>query len=255
MLDKVKDINSLLQARLLNEMFVVDKTGVKTIEILNAAFEADEDHIVRPPNTEYIKREIEWYESQSLYVNDIPGETPAIWKAVADKNGKINSNYGYLIHSEENYSQYLSVLAELSENPDSRRANMIYTRPSIQMDAVFNGMSDFICTNNVQYFIRDGKLITSVYMRSNDAVFGYNNDLAWQKYVRDCLINDLETDTYKRYIPGPIYWNVGSLHVYERHFKFLEEPHDYRTGHYEIPSKNMIHVGTEDQKGAPFNPG
>ena len=253
MLDKVKDINSLFQAKLLNEVFVIDKSGVKTIEILNAAFEADEDHIVRPPNTEYIKREIEWYESQSLYVKDIPGETPAIWKAVADKNGKINSNYGYLIYSEENYSQYLSVLAELSENPDSRRANMIYTRPSIWQDYKIDGMSDFICTNNVQYFIRDGKLITSVYMRSNDAVFGYNNDLAWQKYVRDCLINDLETDTYKRYLPGPIYWNVGSLHVYERHFKFLEEPNDYRTGNWEMPSKNMMHVGTEQPKGAPFD--
>ena len=234
MLDKVKDINALFQAKLLNEMFVVDKTGVKTIEILNAAFEADEDFIVRPPNTEYITRELEWYESQSLDVNDIPGNTPAIWKAVSDKNDKINSNYGYLVHSEENYSQYLSVLAELSDNPESRRANMIYTRPSIQMDAFSNGMSDFICTNNVQYFIRDGKLITSVYMRSNDAVFGYNNDFAWQKHVRDSLIDDLETDTYKRYLPGPIYWNVGSLHVYERHFKFVEEPHDYRTGEYEI---------------------
>ena len=223
MLNTVKDINSLFQAKLLNEVFVIDKSGVKTIEILNAAFEADEDHIVRPPNTEYIKREIEWYESQSLYVKDIPGETPAIWKAVADKNGKINSNYGYLIHSEENYSQYLSVLAELGDNPDSRRANMIYTRPSIQMDAVFNGMSDFICTNNVQYFIRDNQLITSVYMRSNDAVFGYNNDLAWQKHVRDNLIDDLEKNTYKKYIPGPIYWNVGSLHVYERHFNLLDK--------------------------------
>ena len=253
MLDKVKDINSLFQAKLLNEVFVIDKSGVKTIEILNAAFEADEDHIVRPPNTEYIKREIEWYESQSLYVKDIPGETPAIWKAVADKNGKINSNYGYLTYSSDNWSQYNEVLKELNNNPDSRRANMIYTRPSIQIDAVLNGMSDFICTNNVQYFIRDGKLITSVYMRSNDAVFGYNNDLAWQKYVRDCLINDLETDTYKRYLPGPIYWNVGSLHVYERHFKFLEEPNDYRTGNWEMPSKNMMHVGTEQPKGAPFD--
>ena len=221
MLDKVKDINALFRARHLNEMFVVDKTGVKTVEILNAAFEADEDFIVRPPNQEYIKREIEWYESQSLDVNDIPGETPAIWKSVSDKNDKINSNYGYLVHSEENYSQYLSVLTELGDNPDSRRANMIYTRPAIQMEAFSNGMSDFICTNNVQYFIRDGKLITSVYMRSNDAVFGYNNDLAWQKHVRNNLIDDLEKDTRKRYALGPIYWNVGSLHVYERHFNLI----------------------------------
>ena len=221
MINNVEYIRNLFKARHLNDMFVVDKTGVKTVEIINAAFVADEDYILRPPNQEYIKREIEWYESQSLNVNDIPGETPAIWKAVSDKNGKINSNYGYLIHSEENYSQYLSVLVELANNPDSRRANMIYTRPNIQMDATSNGMSDFICTNNVQYFIRNNQLITSVYMRSNDAVFGYNNDLAWQKHVRDNLIDDLEKDTYKKYTPGPIYWNVASLHVYERHFNLL----------------------------------
>ena len=221
MIENVEFIKGLIKSKYINDVFVTDKTGCKTIEILTAVFEADEDFILRPPNQEYIKREIAWYESQSLNVSDIPGETPAIWKAVSDKNGKINSNYGYLVHSEENYSQYLSVLAELGDNPESRRANMIYTRPAIQMEAFSNGMSDFICTNNVQYFIRDGKLITSVYMRSNDAVFGYNNDLAWQTYVRDCLINDLETDTYKRYLPGPIYWNVGSLHVYERHFKFI----------------------------------
>ena len=221
MIENVEFIKGLIKSKYINDVFVTDKKGCKTIEIINAVFEADEDFILRPPNQEYIKREIAWYESQSLNVSDIPGETPAIWKAVSDKNGKINSNYGYLVHSEENYSQYLSVLAELGDNPESRRANMIYTRPAIQMEAFSNGMSDFICTNNVQYFIRDGKLITSVYMRSNDAVFGYNNDLAWQTYVRDCLINDLETDTYKRYLPGPIYWNVGSLHVYERHFKFI----------------------------------
>ena len=223
MIINVEYIKGLFKAKYLNDKFVIDKSGVKTIEIINAVFEADEDYILRPPNKEYIKREIEWYESQSLHVNDIPGETPAIWKAVADKNGKINSNYGYLVHSEENYSQYLSVLAELGDNPESRRANMIYTRPAIQMDAVYNGMSDFICTNNVQYFIRDNQLITSVYMRSNDAVFGYNNDLAWQKHVRDNLIDDLEKNTYKKYIPGPIYWNVGSLHIYERHFNLLDK--------------------------------
>ena len=100
---------------------------------------------------------------------------------------------------------------------------MIYTSPTIWLDAFKDGMSDFICTNNVQYFIRNKLLITCVYMRSNDAVFGYNNDYAWQEYVRNQLIDDLETDTYIRYNPGPIYWNVGSLHVYERHFDLIED--------------------------------
>ena len=152
-------------------------------------------------------------------MQDIPGETPAIWKQVASNLGVINSNYGYLIWSSDNHSQYDNVLRELNQNPDSRRANMIYTRPMIWSDYNVDGMSDFICTNNVQYFIRDNQLITSVYMRSNDAVFGYNNDYAWQVHVRDKLLEDLVTI----YEPGPIYWNVGSLHVYERHFDQLNE--------------------------------
>ena len=222
-MDRVEDIRKKIETIHRFKDYTIDKSGCKTVEIINACFQADEDHIIREPNQDYIKREIEWYESQSLFVNDIPGDTPQIWKDVASNLGVINSNYGYLIWSDDNISQYQNVLQELGENPDSRRAVMIYTRPHIWLDYYVDGMNDFICTNNVQYFIRGNTLLTSVYMRSNDAVFGYNNDLAWQTYVRDKLIDDLETDTEIRYEPGPIYWNVGSLHVYERHFKFIKE--------------------------------
>ena len=50
-----------------------------------------------PKHTDYAKREIEWYESQSLYVKDIPGKVLKIWEMCADKDGKINSNYGWCI--------------------------------------------------------------------------------------------------------------------------------------------------------------
>ena len=263
---KVKDVKDYFTNALKFKKFTTDKTGVKTIELINACFETDEPYIIRKPNEDYIKRELEWYESQSLMVQDIPGDTPAIWKSVASNLGVINSNYGYLTYSSDNWSQYNEVLKELNNNPDSRRANMIYTRPSIWQDYKVDGMSDFICTNNVQYFIRDDYLITSVYMRSNDAVFGYNNDLAWQTHIRDKLLADLDKD----YGICPIYWNVGSLHVYERHFKFIEslqknyitgkyvqteleeEPDDYRTGNWEMTAQNMIHAGTEHQKNEPY---
>ncbi|MGZ7196727.1 hypothetical protein ACXWOC_11115, partial [Streptococcus pyogenes] len=76
---------------------------------------------------------------------------------------------------------------ELIEKPDSRRAIMIYTRPSMQVDFERDGMSDFMCTNNVQYLIRDGRVHAIVNMRSNDVVFGFRNDYAWQKYVLESL--------------------------------------------------------------------
>jgi len=213
----VSDIRSALYRKLITEEYVTDKTGVKTLEIMNASFIADQPAIIGTVNEDYVERELAWYKSQSLNVNDIPGETPAIWKAVATEDGYINSNYGWCIWSDENHNQYTNVLDELKNNPDSRRANMIYTRPTMHSDYNRNGMSDFMCTNNVQYLIRNGELNALVYMRSNDAVFGYKNDWAWQKHVLDSLCKELNIPA------GQIYWNVSSLHIYERHFGLLKD--------------------------------
>jgi thymidylate synthase len=210
---KVEDIREYLIRELQAESFVVDKTGVKTIEMIGASFEADEPSIFGDVNDDYIQRELEWYKSESLYVDDIPGITPAIWKQVASTEGKINSNYGWAIYNRDNGLQYLHVLGELKLNPNSRRAVMIYTRPTMHNDYNKDGMSDFMCTNAVQYMIRDGQLVAIVQMRSNDVVFGYRNDYAWQKYVADELSADLELSREPKII-----WHVGNLHVYERHF-------------------------------------
>lgn len=216
-MQRVFNIRNQLIQKYRDQDFVTDKTGVKTIEIIGQSFIVDEDWIIRKPNYEYIERELEWYKSRSLYVKDIPGETPAIWKQVADKDGKINSNYGYLIWSTENGNQYSHVLDELRHNPNSRRAVMIYNRPSMHTDYYANGMSDFVCTYANTFLIRDNKLHSHYIMRSNDAIFGANNDFAWAKYVQRQLALDLGVEA------GDLIWTVSSLHVYERHFKFIEE--------------------------------
>jgi len=59
----------------------------KTVEIQNANFEVDKYWIVREPNFDYAQRELEWYMTKSLNVNDIPGGTPKMWLATADANG------------------------------------------------------------------------------------------------------------------------------------------------------------------------
>lgn len=203
------------------EDFVIDKSGVKTIELINAVFHANESSIFGNVNKEYVERELAWYKSMSLSVNDIPGGPPQIWKQVASKDGMINSNYGWCIYSEDNGHQFKNVLEELVSNPFSRRANMIYTRPSMHTDFNKNGMSDFMCTNNVQYFIREGQLHACVFMRSNDAVFGYKNDYAWQRHVQEQLLVGINNRLNTAYGLGTMLWNVGSLHVYERHFDIV----------------------------------
>lgn len=213
----VNDVRNELLEMYKQGNFVVDRTGVKVVEVLGCSFIADEDFILRPPSQDYIKRELEWYESESLLVNDIPGKTPEIWNSIASSNGEINSNYGWAIFSDENGNQYKNVLKELRDNPYSRRATMIYNRPSMHTDYMRDGMNDFICTYANQFFIRDNKLISHYLMRSNDAVFGFNNDIAWAKYVQSKLANDLGIKA------GEVIWTAQSMHVYERHFYLLEE--------------------------------
>jgi thymidylate synthase len=102
---------------------------------------------------------------------------------------------------------------------------MIYTRPSIWVEYNENGKNDFICTNSVTYYIRDDKLHCVVQMRSNDVVFGYKNDYAWQKYVLDKVCEEINTEIVDSgYIePGHIIWQVQNLHVYERHFNLVKD--------------------------------
>lgn len=205
------------------EEFVIDKSGVEVVEILGSSFIADEPTIFGTVNEDWSRRELAWYDSQSLNVNDIPAPVPSIWKQVATPEGLINSNYGWCIYSSSNGYQYRHALGSLLKDPFSRRAEMIYTRPT--MHEIYNsgGMSDFICTEAVQYFIRDNKLHVVVKMRSNDAIHGFKGDFFWQKTVQERLLSDLNIAGRNSYKPGLIYWSAGSLHIYKRHFNLIEE--------------------------------
>jgi len=224
---KVKHIRQHFRDELNKEVFTIDKTGQKTIEMIGASFVADESAIFGTPNREYIDAEIDWYNGRSTNINEIFGITkapPQAWQYSANKFGEINSNYGHLIFSEKFYNQYLHVVEELINNPDSRRAAMIYNRPSIWLEYNEDGKNDFICTNAVTYYIRNRRLDAVVQMRSNDVVYGYKNDYAWQQYVMKRLIEDINVQRPDddKVFKGFMHWQVQNLHVYERHFDLVQ---------------------------------
>lgn len=202
--------------------FVIDKSGVKTVELINASFIADEDFIFGTPSSDWHERELQWYLSQSRNVNDIPPPIPRIWEQIADHSGFINSNYGWCIFSYDNGNQFNECFNALNKNPDTRQAIMIYNRPSMHEDSKEFGRTDFMCCQNVQYFIRDNQLIAIANWRSSDAVFGYKGDLFWNRYVLDKLHSQLLIK-YPTLQKGPIIWNAASLHVYQRHFRLIEK--------------------------------
>lgn len=223
---QVSNIRQFFINELNNKAFTIDKTGQKTIELIGASFVADQPAIFGEPNDEYITKEIKWYESQSININDIYGEDrdpPAAWKYAADHYGNINSNYGKLVFSDQYYQQFQSVVFELDSNRDTRRATMVYNRPSIWTEYNENGKSDFICTNAVTYYIRENVLNCVVQMRSNDVVFGYKNDYAWQQYMAQKVRNMYnELNSSNQIEPGIMIWQVQNLHVYSRHFHLVD---------------------------------
>jgi thymidylate synthase len=246
-MDSIRSIREHLALLYKEEAFVPDKSGQKTIEILGAQFLADDETIFGAPNKGYVAREIAWYLSRSLNVNDIPPPIPKIWQAVASPGGFINSNYGYLAFDSGNGFQIDNCVQELISNPWSRRAVAIYTRPSMWTDYNAHGMSDFICTNTVQYFLRQNpqeelvdpdvlRFFARVDMRSNDAWAGYRNDYAWQRFIYDYMYSILKR-TYPRLKRAAIIWSCGSLHVYERNFDLVQ--HFIDTGDY-IPHPDKL---------------
>jgi len=233
-MNNVSDIRKYFINELKDQNFVTDKTGQKTIEMIGASFLANQPSIFGEPNQEYIDAEIKWYQSKSTNINDIYDigkQPPQAWKYSANVHGEINSNYGLLIYDDKFHAQYHNALDELLVNTDSRRATMIYTRPSIWVEYNENGKNDFICTNAVTYYIRGGKIHCVVQMRSNDVVYGYKNDYAWQRRVLENFTEDYnklylenawDSDYRKEMDVGDIIWQVQNLHVYERHFDLVK---------------------------------
>jgi len=230
---KTEDIKKLFVEKYKNNDFRTIGNAVqqsKTIELQNVQFEVDKPWIIREPNYEYFNKEFEWYKTESLNVNDIPGGAPKMWKACADPLGYINSNYGWMIWSKENGSQFDNCFMKLLNDPHTREACMIYNRPSMQEDYCKNGMHDFCCTYAIQCFLNEDKennihLKYIVYQRSQDVVFGFDNDILWHQNVQNMLADKLSQKEAlnKQIICDNIINNVGSLHIYERHFKYLEK--------------------------------
>lgn len=220
------DIKNHFINALQNEEFVIDRSGSKTIELLGASFIATEPAIFGTPSKEYINAELEWYKSESTNINtlaEIYGKSPSAWQYSANEYGEINSNYGTLVFSEKYNRQFDNAIFELVNNPDSRRAQMVYNRPTIWNDYNENGKNDFICTNAQTFYIRDGKMHLVSQMRSNDVVFGYKNDYAWAKYLLNEGIDLYNAHTQNsRVEEGDIHWQVMNLHVYERHFHLVK---------------------------------
>ena len=171
-------------------------------------------------NKNYAVAEWLWYLSANQKVNNI-AKLASIWADIQDSYGEAESNYGSYIFPLDArclISQWDWVVDELESDSDSRRATIAINQPYHKE----KNSKDYPCTQYMHFFIRDGKLDLGVYMRSNDAVFGFCNDVFTFSLFHQLMLNHLN-DKGMGIKLGEYVHNAGSFHIYERHWKMMDK--------------------------------
>ena len=168
----------------------------------------------RKLSIDYIKKEFLWYLRGDKYDLSIC-EHAKIWNDIKNEDGSINSNYGQYIFGELN--QFNNVVKTLLDDGDSRRAVITI----LNSGHLFSDTKDVPCTAYINFRIRDNYLNMSVHMRSQDAVFGFGNDIPTFSFIHEMLFHILK-QSFTNLQMGSYYHSADSMHVYERHFKLLD---------------------------------
>ena len=218
-------------SNIVNEVDTLDKAWRKWYDLLNGTDESHESRdgevhsevlnaitIINDPTRNIIKDpvrnlsmrygigELLWYLSANNKLSQIQKYTEG-WDRMTDDGETVNSNYGYCITKKYGFDQLEFIINELKKNPNSRRAVIHIKEPSDKPS------NDVNCTVCLQFFIREGKLYMTTYMRSNDVWFGFPYDVfqftCLQIYLS--MVLEVELGTYTHI--------AGSLHLYERNVK------------------------------------
>ena len=141
-------------------------------------------------NLKYAEAESQWYDSGDPSIKklgEIYGKIPPIWKRMADKDGNVNSNYGWQMQRKD---QLNKVVLMLNETPDTRQATI----------SIYDG-------KEIDKYATD-KLNMCVTMRSNDLWYGFCNDQycfsELQRYVAMRIDKEV----------GEYYHFAHNLHLY-----------------------------------------
>ena len=154
---------------------------------------------------DYAEAEWKWYLSGNNNISklgELYGKVPEIWRRMADREGFVNSNYGW---QWRRGGQLDDVIDMLRIHPKTRQAAIsIYDRKEGYMYD-----NDTPCTYAVQFTIIEQKLNMCVTMRSNDLWYGFCNDQYCFSKLQELVATELGLSI------GNYYHFAHNLHLYD----------------------------------------
>lgn len=144
--------------------------------------------------------------------NDIEWLTPYLPRAVdfSDDGKTWRSGYGPRIRSWDGGDQLEYVIDTLRNDALSRQAVIAIWDPNVDN---LPG-KDRACNTQLQFLNRDGQLHLTVTVRSNDVMWGWSGINAFEWSV----LQEIVAATLRISI-GTLTFNIGSLHIYDRHWE------------------------------------
>lgn len=176
-----------------------------------------------------ILHELLWFLSGETNIRYLKENGVSIWDEWATPEGELGPVYGAQWRNWQgadgkHHDQVLALVEGLKNNPDSRRHIINGWNVALLPDekqkpwenAAAGKMALPPCHVLYQFYVANGKLSASLYIRSNDLFLGNPYNTASLAFLTHMLAQQCDLDV------GEIVLSIGDAHIYSNHFEQVE---------------------------------
>lgn len=176
-----------------------------------------------------ILHELLWFLSGETNIRYLKENGVSIWDEWATPEGELGPVYGAQWRNwqgadGQHHDQILALVEGLKNNPDSRRHIINGWNVALLPDekqkpwenAAAGKMALPPCHVLYQFYVANGKLSASLYIRSNDLFLGNPYNTASLAFLTHMLAQQCDLDV------GEIVLSIGDAHIYSNHFEQVE---------------------------------
>lgn len=227
----MKSYLALLEDVLENGVSKHDRTGTGTRSVFGRQVRYDLQQglpllTTKKLHIRSIIYELLWFLQGDTNIQFLKDNGVTIWDEWATENGELGPVYGaqwrnWLGGDGRLYDQVISLLEGLKNKPDSRRhiisgwnvASLPDETKSPQENVKTGKMALPPCHLLYQWYVAEGKLSGSLYIRSNDLFLGNPYNTASLAFFTHMLAQQCDLDV------GEIIISIGDCHLYNNHIE------------------------------------